>query len=104
MPNEQGDFQPGFQVRGRGGELRDGPYVVTDLVQWTADISNAEENRMHVRIIVQRHEPESKFTYEHAPDRGMTLEIPFGKKMMRGTANIVGRVPALVIEADVEVA
>lgn len=103
MPDEQGNFQPGFTTRGRGGELLDGPYVVTALRAWTATFSDIDGNRMKARITVQKHEPENDFTYEHAPDNGLKVEIPFGRKSMEGAARILGRIPQLVIEADVEV-
>jgi hypothetical protein len=103
MPDEQGNFQPGFTTRGRGGEVLDGPYVVTELKQWTMGVDQAEDNKMRVRLTIQKHEPPDQFTYEHAPDNGLTVEIPFGRKTMQGSARILGRIPALVIEADVEV-
>jgi len=105
MPDEQGNFLPGgFQTNGRGGELLNGPYVVTELKLWTMTVSEASDNRMTVRLTVQRHEPPDRFTFEHAPDNDLSVEIPFGRKMMRGRARIVGRIPAFVVEAEVEVA
>ena len=103
MPDEQGNFVPGgFAVTGRGGELLDGHQLLTELIRWTMTVSEAEGNRMKIRLDVKQHTPDD-WAWEHAPDDGLTLEAKFGRRVMRGDARIVGRIPAVVIEADVEV-
>jgi hypothetical protein len=105
MPDEQGNFKPGFVMRGRGGELLDGYRLVTELKEWTAQIAETDDtSRVTMRVTVQRHEPYDRFTYEHAPDEGLRFEVSLGRKMMAGPARILGRIPQLVIESTVEVA
>jgi hypothetical protein len=104
VPDDKGNFLPGgFSVRGQGGEVLDGHRLVTELRNWSMAVEEADGNRMKVRITVQKHEPVDAYTWEHAPDDGLTLEAKFGRKTMRGDARIVGRIPGVVIEADVEV-
>lgn len=104
MPDDQGNFQPGFSFAGRGGELRDGFLAITDLVSWNMAMEATDDpNISKVRLTVRQHRPEDQYTYDHSADGGLELDVPFGKKRLRGAARIVSRIPSLVIEAVVEV-
>lgn len=121
MPDDSGNFKPGgFQIRGRGGELRNGFRVVTDLGRWTADVSQvSDDDRVFVLVMsVRDHEPDP-FQFEHAPSTGLKLSVTLGGrppqpgeaprgrtigggKLLEGAAKLRSRNP-LVIEATLEV-
>lgn len=104
MPDDQGNFQPGgLSVRGRGGELRYGFRIVSELGRWTAEIKEADQEgtSMTIRMTVRDHESDS-FWLEHAPEDEIELEMRLGSREMRGPAKILNKVPNLVVEARVE--
>lgn len=104
MPDEHGNFMPGFlAVRGRGGELRCGFRTMTELGRWAADIKNTSEDgkTMTIRLMVRDHDPDP-FWMEHAAADEVVLDMRFGSREMSGPAKVVGQFPNLVIEATVE--
>ena len=105
MPDDQGNFVAGgFAMRGRGGELKHGHRVISDLEAWTANVQQVSEDdrKVTLRLVVQRHTADA-YRLEHAPDRRLYLEIPLGRRQLGGLAQIVSRSPTLVIEATLEV-
>jgi hypothetical protein len=102
MEDDSGFVAGRVQTRGRGGELLYGHRQVTELDRWTAEISSSEDDlRLKVRLTVKSHEPDP-FWFENCPDDDVVLALKFGRKEMEGKAHIVGRFPALVIEAIIQ--
>lgn len=105
MPDDQGNFVAGgFAMRGRGGELRHGHRIVSDLEAWTASVHqvSGDDREVTLRLSVSKHDPDP-FWFEHAPTERLYLEIPLGRRRLGGQAQIVSRSPILVIEATLEV-
>src|SRR5262245_28947315 len=104
MPDEKGNFVPGgVALRGKGGTLKHGHRYVSDLGSWTATIKEvaADDSSVTLQISVKNHDADP-FWLEHAPARGLRLELMLGRREMSGAAALLSRAP-LIIEATLEV-
>jgi hypothetical protein len=79
-----------YAISGRGGALRCGSRVVTELKGWNAEVLSNEV----VRITVVEHEPDPYWWEHHSGP--LKLDLSFGRMEMWGPATIVASEPLVI--------
>lgn len=80
-----------ISVMGRGGLLRRGGRVVTELGRWSAEALPDGT----LRITAHEHDPDP-YWWERREGGGLVLDLDFGRDGIRGAAELVASDPPVI--------